>query len=103
MVELHQLDGLCHMLRLSLVQGQGLSAIGVAELAATSTDIAPNHEGGSASPPALADVGTPPTAANGVQTMGIHYLLGVGVSLVGTKVYLQPIWFPQVLHYFFNC
>ena len=91
------------MQRLLLVKGQGSAAVGVAELAAAGADIAANHEGGSASSPALTDVGASPAAADCMQAVGIYYPFGICISLVGSEVHLQPIGLPQVLHYYFSC
>ncbi len=91
MAQLHQLHAVGHVLRLGWVKGQGATRLRVAEAAATGADVPANHEGGRSASPAFTHVGAAPTAADGVQAVGLHDAFRFCVALVGADAYLQPL------------
>ena len=95
--QLHQGYRPRHVGRLGRVERHGAAALGVAELAGAGADVAAYHERGRAPPPAFADVGATPAAADGVQAVAVHNLLGLSVSLVCSEVDFEPLGLSHVL------
>ena len=72
------------------IQWVRASGLRVAEFATAGTDVTANHKGGSAFSPTFPHIRATPTAAYGMQAMGVDNPFGFGVSLVGTDIYFQP-------------
>lgn len=88
------------MFRLLGVERKWLTCLCVAESTAASTDIAANHKGGCSPTPALPHVGTSPTAADGMQAMGLYDAFRLGVALIGAYADFQPLGLSGSLFWF---
>ena len=100
MVEFHERDGLRYMNGFIVVQRMGTAGAGIAEFTTAGANVAANHECRCPFSPAFAHIGATPTAANGVQAVGVDYPFRFGVSFIGTDIDFQPFGLTySVSHY----
>ena len=95
MAQLHRLHRLPHPARLIPVDvAAALAAFHRAEGAGAGADVAEDHEGGGAVPPALGDVRAARLLAHGVEVLPAHDPLDLRVPVAGRKLDGEPLGTP---------
>jgi len=94
--ELHGQDGFGHALRFFAVNRQGDTGVGVAETAGAGTDLAQDHEGGSAGSPAFREVWTFAAFADGIEFLPVENLFHFQVAFAFGEFYFEPVGFATV-------
>ena len=83
--------GFANMRRLVRIERAGQPGLDVAEGAGARAGVAHDHEGGVLLLPALADIGAAGLLADGMQAVGAHDGVGVGVALRHRRLDADPV------------